>query len=79
MAGITSVVYTNPTSLSHRPAVGHLGWLHSCMLMHGVAGSTAVELSMGRVSLDPLDNYPGVLWLRHVADLLLVSLKIFTY
>lgn len=32
---------------------------------------------MGRVSLDPLDNYPGVPWLRHVADLLLVSLKIF--
>lgn len=34
---------------------------------------------MGRVSLDPLDDYPEVLRLRHVADLLLVSLKIFTY
>lgn len=38
-----------------------------------------MELSMERVRLDPLDKFPEVLWLCHVADLLLVSLKMFTY
>lgn len=78
MAGITSAVYTNHTSLAI-PVAGHLSWLHGFMSVHGVTGSIAVEPSTGRVRLDPLDKYPGVLWLRHVADLLLVSLKMFTY
>lgn len=72
MAGITSAVYTNHTFLA-------IPLLLDTMPVHGVTGHIAVERSTGRVHLDPSAKYPRVLWLRHVADLLLVSLKMFTY